>query len=150
LIVADTNLIAYLLIRGERTELAERAYQKEPHWAAPLLWRSEFRNILAFYMRRSLLSVEQAIELAEKAELLLRQREFELRAADVLELAVASRCSAYDCEFVALARQLGVPLVTCDQAVLSAFPSTALSLDAFVRAGPRISGPEGRRASKGR
>ena len=35
LIVADTNLIADLLIRGERTELAESAYQKEPHWAAP-------------------------------------------------------------------------------------------------------------------
>jgi predicted nucleic acid-binding protein len=133
-IVADTNLIAYLLIRGERTELAERAYQKEPRWAAPLLWRSEFRNILAFYMRRGLLSVEQAIELADRAELLMRQREFELRAADVLELASASGCSAYDCEFVALARQLGVRLVTSDQAVLSAFPSIAQSLEAFVSA----------------
>jgi predicted nucleic acid-binding protein len=132
LIVADTNLLAYLLINGEHTPLAERAYRQEPLWAAPLLWRSEFRNILAFYMRRGLLSLEQATGLAEKAESLVNGREFEVRSADVLELARESGCSAYDCEFVALACHLGIPLVTSDQAILSAFPRVAKPLGGFV------------------
>jgi len=53
----------------------------------------------------------------------------------VLELAVRSRCTAYDCEFVALAKQLGVPLVTSDRQVLAAFPETAVSPDAFASQG---------------
>jgi predicted nucleic acid-binding protein len=132
LIVADTNLLAYLLIRGERTGQAERAFQRDPQWAAPLLWRSEFRNVLAFHMRRGLLSLEQAARLAEKAESLMRRREFEIRTMDVLALASASRCSSYDCEFVALAQHLGVALVTCDAALLDAFPSSTISLEAFA------------------
>ena len=142
MIVADTNLIAYLLISGERTEQAERAYRRDPGWAAPLLWRSEFRNILSTYMRRGLLSLDRSAQLAEEAELLMNQREFEIRTREVLSLASASRCSAYDCEFVALAQHLGVPLVTCDGAILSAFPAIAHSLEAFVRTGPSAKGSE--------
>ena len=46
----------------------------------------------------------------------------------VLDLVGTSPCSAYDCEFVAAAQQLGVPLVTEDRAILDAFPDRAQSL----------------------
>jgi len=49
-----------------------------------------------------------------------------------LSLVSSSHCSPYDCEFVALAQQLGVPVVTSDSQILSEFPATAVSLDAFV------------------
>ncbi len=39
-----------------------------------------------------------------------------------------SDCSAYDCEYVALAKRLGVKLVTMDRKVLRAFPEVAVSL----------------------
>jgi predicted nucleic acid-binding protein len=82
MIVVDTNVVAYLLLGGEKTGEARMVFHKDPTWAAPLLWRSEFRN---------------------------------------------------DCEFVALAQQLDVPLVTSDAQLLKAFPQVAVSLDAFTR-----------------
>jgi predicted nucleic acid-binding protein len=50
----------------------------------------------------------------------------------VLELASRSGCSAYDCEFVALAQDLEVPLVTNDRQILKAFPTIAISPSAFT------------------
>ncbi len=57
MIVADTNLIAYLLIPGQKTALAQAVFQQDPAWIAPFLWRSEFRNIPALYMRQSQLAL---------------------------------------------------------------------------------------------
>ncbi len=133
MIVADTNLIAYLLIAGGRTSQAEVAFERDPEWAAPPLWRSEFRNVLTLSTRQGMLSMEQAIRTAEKAESLFGGNELPVRSAHVLALASSSGCSAYDCEFVALAQELDVRLVTSDQMVLSKFPSTAVSLEHFIR-----------------
>ena len=60
MIVADTNLIAHLLLPGEHTRDSERVYEKDPHWIAPLLWRSEFRNVLALYMQCEEMTLEVA------------------------------------------------------------------------------------------
>jgi predicted nucleic acid-binding protein len=46
----------------------------------------------------------------------------------VLQLVSTSRCTSYDCEFVATAQQLGVPLITVDRAILAAFPDLTQSL----------------------
>jgi predicted nucleic acid-binding protein len=131
-IVADVNLVAYLWITGEHTEAAEAVLAMDPEWAAPLLWRSEWRNVLAGYLRRGELDVAGALERAAAAEALLRGREYVVEAASVLELVARSPCSAYDCEYVALARQLGVPLVTSDRRILAAFAGTAVSPRDFI------------------
>ena len=54
-----------------------------------------------------------------------------------LQLASSSLCSAYDCEFVAAAQQLGVPLVSEDRPILAAIPDLARSLDQFNAASQR-------------
>ena len=128
MIVVDTNVIAYLLIPGPWTEAAENLLQAEPVWAAPPLWRSEFRNILAGYLRRGTLSVEQTLALQSTAESLLAGHETSVESRAVLELVRGSNCSAYDCEFVALARQSGSVLYTLDAKLLAAFPETAKPL----------------------
>jgi len=129
-IVVDSNILAYLYLPGEFTAAAETLLEREPEWAAPLLWRSEFRNILAGYVRRKMLSFEQACSLQAEAESLLEGFEFEVHSREVMELVRESECSAYDCEFVALADRLGAKLVTMDKKVLKAFPKRAVSLAA--------------------
>jgi len=131
LIVVDTNLIMYLLIQGERTDEAERVFKADSQWLAPFLWRSEFRNALAFYMRRGALLLERGVQIMQEAESLMQGNEFVVPSQSVLALTAASSCSAYDCEFVALAQDFGVPLVTADRQVLSEFPTTAVSPEGF-------------------
>ena len=128
MIVIDTNVIAYLYLPGDYTAKAESLLERDPDWAAPLLWRSEFRNILAGYMRRKALAYEIARELQAEAESLLVGGEHDVDSRRVLELVRDSDCSAYDCEFVALAMTLGVKLVTMDAKLLKAFPQQAVAL----------------------
>ncbi len=128
MIVVDSNVLAYLYLPGEYTAAAEALFERDPEWAVPILWRSEFRNILAGYMRRRALTFAQAHELQREAEGLLTGSEFELDSLPVLELVRDSDCSAYDCEFVALAIKLGTKLVTMDSKLLRAFPTRALAL----------------------
>ena len=128
MIVVDTNVLAYLYLPGQYTDHAERLLQREPEWVAPVLWRSEFRNILASYMRQRVLTFEQARDLQAEAEDLMAGAEFEVDSPHVLELARDSACSAYDCEFVALAMKLGTKLHTMDRKILRAFPEHATAL----------------------
>jgi predicted nucleic acid-binding protein len=133
LIVADTNLLVYLYVQGERTGQAEAVVTRDPVWAAPLLWRSEFCNVMAGMLRQRVFAVDAALRVIREAENWMRGHEYSVTSDQVFRLAVASRCSAYDCEFVALAQDLGVPLVTTDQQVLASFPATAVALARFAR-----------------
>lgn len=128
MIVVDSNVLAYLYLPGEYTAAAEALLEHDPDWVAPVLWRSEFRNILAGYSRRGNLSFEQAYALQSEAEDLLRGAEYEVDSHSILELVRDSECSAYDCEFVALAMKLGTKLITMDGKVLRSFPNIAVSL----------------------
>jgi predicted nucleic acid-binding protein len=122
MIVVDTHVLAYLWLPGERTQAAERLLKRDPDWNAPLLWRSEFRNVLAGCLRRGDLSLETALQIADGAERQMNGREFAVPSAQVLARAHESDCSAYDCEFVALADELGVSLITSDDKLLKSFP----------------------------
>jgi predicted nucleic acid-binding protein len=127
-IVVDSNVLVYFYLPTELSDYAVRLRTIEPEWCAPRLWRSEMRNVLALYLRKELISLDRACRIQTMAESLLADCEFEVPSFDVLNLVNQSNCSAYDCEFVALARHLGVKLVTADKKVISAFPDTAIAL----------------------
>jgi predicted nucleic acid-binding protein len=130
-IVADVHLVAYLLLGGPDAAAARAVFTRDPVWATPVLWRSEFRSILAAYLRQRALPLDVAWEAYELAESLLAAHEAHPPSERVLRLIAASDCSAYDCEYVALAAELAVPLVTADRAVLRAFPHIAQSPTRF-------------------
>jgi predicted nucleic acid-binding protein len=131
-IVVDTNVLAYLWLPGDLTPAAEGVLAADAEWASPLLWRSEFRSILIGAVRRRAVSLARAAEIAAAAEAQLHGHEFFVESASVLTLANRSGCSPYDCEFVSLAQDLGVMLVTNDREILRAFPDRAASLVDFT------------------
>jgi len=132
MIVVDTNIIAYFYLTGDHSAQVEQALLKDPLWAAPLLWRSELRNVLALYVRKKHLALADAQHVMEEALRLMQGREYEVASHQVLALAATSACSAYDCEFVALAIDLNAPLVTVDRQILDRFPEVAVSPVEFV------------------
>ena len=131
MIVVDTNVIVYLFLPGEHTKAARRAFERDPAWVAPLLWRSEYRNVLATSLQGGHLEIDDAVGVMDLASELMDGREYAVDSNGVLRLAQESGCSAYDCEFVALARELGIPLVTADRRVHSSFRNVTIRLTEF-------------------
>jgi predicted nucleic acid-binding protein len=129
--VIDANVIAYLMIKGKYTEKAKILLKQDPEWVAPLLWRSEYRNVLSTYVRNDYFDLSQALFLAKKAEELMRDGEYQVHSKAVLELAKQSGQSAYDCEYIALAIDLGIKLVTTDKQLLKAFPNVTVNLGSY-------------------
>ncbi|MBE0471233.1 MAG: type II toxin-antitoxin system VapC family toxin [Methyloprofundus sp.] len=134
MIVADTNTIAYLYLNlnSEKSDQAERLLTLEPTWIAPNLWKSEFRNVLTLYLRKKILTFDEILIITQQAENLMLENEYELSSAHTLQLVNTSNCSAYDCEFVALAKLLNIPLITADKKIINELPSIAQTFDNFI------------------
>ena len=128
MIVVDTNVLAYLLLPYDHSAQADALFKRDAEWAAPILWRSEFRNLLAGYLRRKTLLLDEIVKVQSEAEALLAGNEHEVDSRRVLEFVRDSDCSVYDCEFVVLAERLGVKLVTMDKKILRAFPQHTATL----------------------
>ena len=132
MIVVDSNVVAYFAINGPLTAAAQQVRARDPDWHVPMLWRSEMRSILTGYLRDGTLSAAQIGRAMSAAEAACASQEHLVSSETVFEIVAESRLSAYDAEFVALALDLSVPLVTADKAVLKAFPDRALTMQAFV------------------
>ncbi len=132
MIVADTNIISYLYISSDHSQQSEDLLSFDSNWVAPILWRSEFRNVLARYSRKNLLNIDEILLIIQQAEKLLTDHEYEISSAHIMQLVQSSQCSAYDCEFIALAQYLDVPLITTDKKILREFPEIAQTAESCL------------------
>jgi predicted nucleic acid-binding protein len=128
-IVADTNLISYLLIEGERTESAREVWRKDPDWVVPPLWRSEFLNVLATVTRAGVLSDQQAMTAWRRGRRLFGAKEVEPEGERVLRLAIRRGISAYDAHFVVVAEDLAVKLHSFDRRLVDRCLEIAVLID---------------------
>jgi len=131
-IVFDTNIIVHLYVESGSSPQARQVILRDADWASPILWRSEFRNALVNCLRSGVLQKEKLFGIMTAAEMMMSGHEYEVASDDVLELSAETGCSAYDAEFVVLARDLRVPLVTTDKELLAKFPETALTPESFL------------------
>lgn len=132
MIVADTSLIASLLLSTPATAAAEAVFEKDSHWTAPALWRYEFKNVLTTQVRVLGLPLDDAVAIFEKAEEVVVDPEIQVESSAILRLAHTQKLSAYDAEFLGLAQALKVKIVTVDNGILKAAPAIAISPAAFA------------------
>ncbi len=132
MIVVDTSVIASLWVPNDMEELAYKVLRKDPDWIAPVLWRSEMRNVLALYLRKNILELSTALQSMQEVEQLMEASAFEVNSTQVLELVHKSSCSSYDCEFVTLADDLRLKLVSFDKQVCREFPEIAIHPKKFI------------------
>lgn len=132
MIVVDTQVLVYASMRITNAEIAEAVRGADREWAAPRLWRSEFRNAVAGLIRGGMATSESAKQAFDAAQGLVEGREMEVDSGAVFDLVSSTRITAYDLEFVVLAQALKAPLVTFDKEVLAAFPAVAMRPTEFV------------------
>lgn len=132
-LVVDTNIVAYLLIEGDRTRDAQALYALDPEWRSEAFLLIEFSNILATCERSKDLARSQAEALLATAESRLRGL-IALPHRVALEHARRFGVSACDARFLAVAEKLRSPLVTEDARLRAAAPSLTRSLDEALMA----------------
>lgn len=132
MIVVDTNVIAALWVPNNMERLIYKLLNKDTEWVAPTLWRSEFRSVLTLYLRKNILDLATVIQAMNEAEAMMKANTFEVNSTQIFQKISTSNCSAYDCEFVALAAELNVPLLTFDKKICQEFPTIAVSPESFV------------------
>ena len=132
MIVVDASLIGNLFIRSDHSPLAVQVFEKDPDWYAPFLWQSEVGSIITSYFRYRGLTLDKAYRIMDEAHAMMMEHERFISSTLVLELVVTNKCTSYDCEYVALAKEMNRTLVTFDKQVVEAFPQITVFPQEFI------------------
>ena len=127
MVVVDTNILAYLLIEGDRTADAQALFKRDAEWRSEGFVLIEFSNILATYQRSGALSRSAAESILASAEQIVTGL-VNMPHGRALKLAAEFAVSAYDARFLGAAQNLGVRLVTEDAKLRAAAPALTRSL----------------------
>ena len=128
MLLVDTNVLAYLLIEGDRTHAAQALYERDPDWRSETFILVEFSNILATYVRTRALTLEKSLELLASAQEVIPALASSSHT-HALETAAQLCISAYDSRFISVAKELGTKLITEDAKLRTAAPQWTLSID---------------------
>jgi predicted nucleic acid-binding protein len=132
MIAVDVNTIACHWFISPHSNAIKELFSKDSDWVAPALWRSEFRNILANQIRFQKLALLDALEIWSGAEKMMKRKELLTNTSSVLILVAESNCSAYDCEYIAVARHFNVNLITYDKQLIKEFPDIAMTAEQYL------------------
>ena len=72
-VLIDTNILAYLMIEGDRTTAAQKLFERDSEWCSEAFVMVEFSNILATYIRTKALTRTQGTRLLTEAQPLYRR-----------------------------------------------------------------------------
>ncbi len=82
-------------------------------------------------MQQCNLTSQDALPIMHEAESFMERNEIPVSSEKVIALTSSSKCSAYDCEFVALAKRYDLKLYTSDKQIFTEFPDYSLDLKTF-------------------
>ena len=126
MVVVDTNILAYLLIEGDRTRDVQALFARDADWKSEAFVLIEFSNILATYLRADSLTRNQAHALLVEPE--KRLTGLVSPHARALRVAEQFGVSAYDARFLGAAQSFKTRLVTEDARLRKAAPALTISL----------------------
>lgn len=127
MIVADSSVVAFLMIEGELTDAVRELHRIDPDWITPPILNHEMLNILA------------AVGAAEKSSgameviwrdvrALLASRQQVPDPVRSLRLAVELGISGNEAQYLCLAESLGLPLITQEERLLRSAPERAVGV----------------------
>lgn len=126
--MVDTNILVYFLIDGDHTAKARQLHRRDSDWRSETFILVEFCNVLLRYMEIRGMKLEMTRGFLANAEMILDAKLTRISHRRGLDVAARYRVTAYDARFLALADQLGVPLVTEDAKLRTAAPALTQSL----------------------
>ena len=133
MILIDTNILAYLLIDGERTAVARELHRRDSDWRSEAFLMVEFSNVLLRYMTSRALPLPAALGFLRHAEQVLRGKLANVPHEAVLENAARFGITAYDARFLTVAETTGLKLTTEDAKLRAAAPDLTQSLSEALR-----------------
>ena len=132
MIVVDAEVLISLTLVRPHTPVAREAFLRDPDWAAPPLWRSDFRGQLWKHIAANRISEAQAHHAFDAAERVIAGNEPDPALSEIVRLVRTHGIEPYDAEYVAIARDLGVRYVTADLDLAKACPETVISISVFA------------------
>ncbi|HEX5315387.1 MAG TPA: type II toxin-antitoxin system VapC family toxin [Candidatus Kapabacteria bacterium] len=129
MLIVDANILAYLVIEGERSNQARALLQKDYDWHSEAFIFVELTNILATSLRLERVNFEYCRMVLERAEAFMGSTVHLTSHLEVIRTAHEFRISAYDARYIALAREFGTPLITEDAKLRRAVPRLTISLN---------------------
>ncbi len=134
MIVVDASIVAFLLIEGELTPAARRLHRLDPEWITPPILNHELLHILAALGhssgsqedRRAMVEIWRGIRQSVGA------RQQVPDPVKALKLAMELGIPGHDAQYLALAEQLALPLVTEEESLIAAAPSRAVGLISYL------------------
>jgi predicted nucleic acid-binding protein len=132
MIVVDSSVISFLFLEGELTESVKELHRIDSEWITPPILNHEMLNILAVVG-----TADQAVapmeEIWRDIRALLGSRQQVPDPLRSLHLAIELKISGYEAQYVALAQQLNMPLVTEEQRLLEQLPDLCLSIEEALK-----------------
>lgn len=136
MIVIDTNVLVYTIIRMPQTADARQVLASDPDWVVPPLWRFEFTSAVTTLVRAKALDEPKALSAITSADQVTSGREVSVDQVAAFRSAGKYNLSAYDGQYIALAEQLNARCVTSDSRMLRNVPGIAVSISDFIRPAP--------------
>lgn len=128
MVIVDTNILAYVLLDGDRTRDAQALLLADEDWHTDAFALVEFSNLLATSVRVRGLPQGTASDLLSAAENLIGRGMHTVSHSAALAVANRHSVSAYDARFLALADDLAGRLTTEDARLRNAAPDLTQSL----------------------
>lgn len=129
MIAIDATVLAdYFIGEPALRDASQKLLAEDPDWIAPSLWRLELGNVLWKYVRFGKLTATVAGSFMAEADRLVLQTVDDIRAPEILELAIERHLTMCDASYVWIAQSRRLILRTRDFEVLQRCPEFALPM----------------------